>query len=325
MMALRLAFMLTVMVGLLGEPLPTEAQRSSKIVRIGYLDSGSAAYLEPFRRGLGDLGWVEGQNIAIEVRAAGGRFEQLPELAAELVGMKVDLIFATTTPGALAAKRATATIPIVIGWVADPVKSGLVASLARPEGNVTGWTHQGLDLRGKYLGLLKETVPRATQIGALLNPANPVHVESPKYLEAAAQALRVQFHPLWVRDPKDFEKAFSQLIRDGVQALAVLPDGMLLAHKELIIGQAARNRVPALYGVSEFAEAGGLMAYGADLPDMFRRGASFVDRILKGARPADLPLEQPTKFELVINLRAAKMLGLTIPPSVVARADKVIE
>jgi putative ABC transport system substrate-binding protein len=241
------------------------------------------------------------------------------------VRLKVDLIFASTTPGALAAKRATTTIPIVIGFVADPVKSGLVASLGHPGGNITGWTHQGLDLRAKYLDLLKEAVPSATQMGTLMNPANPVHVASLKNLEAGARALKVQLHPVWVQDPKDFETSFSRLVQTGVQALAVLPEGMFLAHKDVIISLAARSRIPTLYGVTEFAEAGGLMAYGVNLPDMFRRGASFVDKILKGARPADLPVEQPTKFEFVINLRTAKALGLTVPPSMLARADRIIE
>jgi putative ABC transport system substrate-binding protein len=329
MMALRLVLLITLTVGLLAAPRETNAQRPSKMVRIGYLESGSAApgtpYLEAFRRGLGDLGWIEGQNVAIEIRYAGGKFDQLPELAAELVRLKVDLIFASTTPGALAAKRATTTIPIVIGLVADPVKSGLVVSLGHPGGNITGWTHQGLDLRAKYLDLLKEAVPSATHIGTLMNPANPVHVASLKNLEAGAQALKVQLHPVWVQDPKDFEKSFSGLLQTGVQALAVLPEGMFIAYKDVIISLAARSRIPTLYGVTEFAEAGGLMAYGVHLPDMFRRGASFVDKILKGARPADIPVEQPTKFEFVINLGTAKALGLTIPTSVLARADRIIQ
>jgi putative ABC transport system substrate-binding protein len=329
MLARRAVLTVTLVSGLLAAPLAIHAQPPSKLVRIGYLESGSAApgtpYLEAFRRGLGDLGWVEGQTIALEVRYAGGKFDRLPELAAELVRLKVDLIFASTTPGALAAKHATTTIPIVIGFVADPVGSGVVASLGHPGGNITGWTHQGLDLRAKYLDLLKEAVPRATRIGALMNPANPIHVGSLENLEAAARALKVQLHPAWVQDPKDFEKTFSRLVQEGVQALAVLPEGMFLTQKDVIIGLAARSRIPALYGVIEFAEAGGLMAYGVDLPDMFRRGASFVDRILRGARPADLPVEQPTTFELVVNLRTAKALGLTIPPSLLVRADKIIE
>jgi putative ABC transport system substrate-binding protein len=328
-MATRLGCMAAVAVGLLAAPLAADAQQAPRVARVGYLEPGSAAsgapHLEAFRQGLGELGWVEGRNIAIEVRYAGGKFDQLPALAAELVRLKVDLIFAATTPAALAVKRATATIPVVIGWVADPVGSGLVASLGRPGGNVTGWTHQGGDLRGKYLDLLKEAVPGATRIGVLMNPANPIHVGSLNTLEAAAQALKVQLHPVWVKEPEDFDKGFSGLAREKVQALVVLPEGMFLAHRDLIVGLAARSRLPALHGVIAFAEAGGLMAYGVNLPDMFRRGASFVDRILKGARPADLPVEQPTRFELVVNLKTAKALGLTLPPSILARADTIIE
>src|SRR5262249_36725803 len=244
----------------------------------------------------------------------------------ELVRLKVELIFASTTPAALAAKRATTTIPIVIGLVADPVGSGLVASLAHPGGNITGWTHQGLDLRAKYLDLLKEAVPKAAQIGALLNPANPAHRgASLEVLEAAAKALKVQFHPVLAQEPRDLEKAFSTLASRRVDALAGIPDGMLLAQRDVIVGLAAQNRLPTLYGQIEFAEAGGLMAYGVNLPNMFRRGALFVDRILKGAKPADLPVEQPTKIDLVINSRAAKTLSLTVPQSLLLRADRVIE
>ena len=315
--------------GLLIAPVVAAARQPSGVRRIGYLESGSAApgtpNVEAFRKGLRDLGWVEGQNIAIEVRYAAGKFDELPTLAAELVRLKVELIFASTTPGALAARQATTTIPIVIGFVADPVKSGLVASLAHPGGNITGWTHQGLDLRAKYLDLLKEAVPRATQIGVLLNPANPVHVASVKALEVGAQALKVQLHLVWVRDPKDFEEAFSTLAHKRVDALAVLPEGMFLTQKDLIIGLVARHRLPTLYGVIEFAEAGGLMAYGVDLRDMFRRGAFFVDRILKGVKPADLPVEQPTRVDLVINNRTARTLGLTLPQPLLLRADRVLE
>ncbi len=325
----RRIFFATLGIGFLVAPIVTGAQQPPRVRRIGYLESGSAApgtaHVEAFRKGLRELGWIDGQNIAIEVRYAAGKFDRLPALAGELVRLRVDLIFASTTPGALAAKRATTTTPIVIGFVADPVASGLVVSLAHPGGNITGWTHQGLDLRAKYLELLKEAVPRATQIGALLNPANPVHVASLKNLEAAAQTLKVQLHPVWVQDPTDLENAFSRLAQKRVDALAVLPEGMFLTQRDLIVALAARHRLATLYGVIEFAEAGGLMAYGVNLPDMFRRGAFFVDRILKGVNPADLPVEQPTKVDLVINSRTAKALGLTIPPSLLLRADRVIE
>jgi putative ABC transport system substrate-binding protein len=305
----------------------THAQQPPRVRRIGYLTFGSpgarAPHLEAFRQGLVDLGWVEPRNIVIEVRV--GRYEDLPTLAAELVRLKVDLIFAATTPGALAAKGATTSIPIVIGWVADPVGSGLVTSLSHPGSNITGWTHSGMELRPKYLDLLKQAVPAATQLGVLWNPANRVHADSLGILETTAKALRTQLHPVGVRDPQDLESAFSRMSQKGVEGLAVLPDGMFLAQSDVIITLAARNRLPAIYGLVEFAEAGGLMAYGVNLYDMFRRGASYVDRILRGARPADLPVEQPTRIELVINLRAAKTLGLTIPQSVLLRADRIIE
>ncbi len=311
---------------LLAAPLTADAQQPAKVPRVGYLSPAPGAHLvEAFRQGLRDLGWVEGQNISIEVRSAEGKYERLPELAAELVRLKVDVIFASTTPAALAAKQATTTIPIVIGFVADPIGSGLVASLARPGGNITGWTHLGRDLRGKYLDLLKEAVPGATRIGVLFNPANPIHGPSLKDVEAAARALKVQLHPVGVQDPEELENAFSALARKRVKALIVLPDGMFLAQGDRIIALAARRRLPAMYGVTELAKAGGLMGYGVDLPDMHRRGASFVDRILKGAKPADLPVEQPTRFYLVINLKTAKALRLTIPRSILLRADQVIE
>jgi len=315
---------------ILAAPLATDAQQPSRVPRIGYLEFGTAApgtsFLEAFRQGLRDLGWVEGQNIAIEVRYAEGKRDQLPELAAELVRRKVDLIFASTTPAALAAKHATTTIPIVIGLVADPVGSGVVASLARPGGNITGWTHEpGLEILGKRLELIKEAVSGATRIGALWNPANPIHGPAVKELEAAAQALKVQLHPVPVQDPKELESAFAALTRQRAGALTVIPDGMFLAQADRIIALAARSRLPAIYGFTDLVEAGRLMAHGVNLPEMFRRGASYVDRILKGARPADLPIERPTRFYFVINLKTAKALGLTIPPSLLQQADRIIE
>jgi putative ABC transport system substrate-binding protein len=236
----------------------------------------------------------------------------------------VDVIFASSTPAALAAKHATTRIPIVMGRVADPLKSGLVASLARPGGNITGWTHQGLELRVKYLDLLKEAVPGATRIGVLWNTANPIHGPSLKHIEATAQALKVELHPVGVQEPKELEGAFSTFARKHIQAVAVFQDGLFLAQAQPIIALAARSRIPALYGATELVRAGGLMGYGVNLPDMYRRGASFVDKILKGAKPGDLPVEQPTKFELVINLKTAEALGLKIPQSILIRADEVI-
>jgi putative ABC transport system substrate-binding protein len=326
MAVLRLVLM--VMVVLMAAPMAGEAQAPSKIPRVGYLEPGRAAgtpFFEAFRQGLRDLGWVEGQNVVLAVRAAEGRYERLPDLAAELVRLPVDVLFASSTPAAVAAKQATTTIPVVIGRVADPVASGLVASLARPGGNITGWTHQGLELREKYLDLLKEAVPAATRIGVLWNPGNPIHGPSLRSIEAAAQALRVQLHLVGIKDPKEIEPAFAELVRSRVEALTVFQDGMFLAQGPRIVALAARSRIPAMYATTELAKAGGLMAYGVNLPEMYRGGASFVDKILKGTRPADLPVEQPTKFELVINLKTARDLGLTLPPSILARADTVIE
>jgi len=312
--------------GILAAPLVADSQQASRVPRIGYLSSApDMPLLVAFRQGLRDLGWVEGQNIAIEVRSAEGKYERLPDLAAELVRLKVDAIFASTTPAALAAKHATTTIPIVIGFVADPIGSGLVASLARPGGNITGWTHLGRELRGKYVELLKEAIPAATRIGLLWNPTNPIHGPSLKDLQTAAQALKVRLFPVGVQDPKELESAFSALARERADALTVLPDGMFLAQGDRIIALAARSRLPAMYGVTELAKAGGLMGYGVDFPDMYRRGAAFVDKILKGAKPADLPVEEPTRFYLIINLKTAKALGLTIPQSILLRADQVIQ
>jgi putative ABC transport system substrate-binding protein len=326
----RRTFLVAITGSLLAAPLAGAAQPPSKTFRIGYLEFGSAApgtpHLEAFREGLRQLGWVEGQNIAIEVRDAKGKQDRLSELAVGLVNLKVDLIFASATPAALAAKQATTTIPIVIGFVADPVGSGLVPRLAHPRGNITGWTHlAGLELNAKRLDILKEAIPGAIRIAALWNPANPIHGPSLKVIEAAARRLKVQLHPMGVQDPDQLEGAFSTMAQERVQALTVPPDGLFLAHRARIIDLAARHRIPAMYGVRELVEAGGLMGYGVNLPDMYRRGAFFVDRILKGAKPADLPVEQPTKFELLINLKTAKALGLTIPPSLLQRADQVIE
>lgn len=306
------------------------AQQRGKVRRIGFLAQGSAArdgpYLEAFRQGLRNLDWVEGRNIAIEARFAEGKTDQLPTLAAELVRLNVDVIVTSTTPAALAAKQATTTIPIVIGFAADPVGSGIVASLARPGANITGWTHMGLELRAKYLELLKEAVPAATRFGVLWNPANQVHKPSLKVIEAAAQRLNVELHLAGVQDAKDLESTFSELLRKGTEALVVFPDGMFLAQTPQIIALAARSRLPTMYGLREFVPAGGLMAYGTNLSDMHRRiGASYVDKILRGANPADLPVAQPMTFELLINLKTAEALGLKIPRSMLLRADEVIE
>jgi len=308
----------------------TGAPSAGRVWRIGYLDQGSTArntlYLDGLRQGLRELGWVEGQNITIEPRFAEGKTERLPALAADLVRLKMDVIVTSTTPAALAAKHATTTIPVVFGFAADPVGSEIVASLGRPGGNITGWTHQGLELRAKYLELLKEAVPVARRFGVLWNPANQVHKPSLKVIEAAAQRLGVELHLAGVQDPKLLEPTLSELVTKGVQALIVFPDGMFLAQTPVIIDFTARHRLPKMYGLREYPEGGGLMAYGTNLVEMHRQlGASLVDKILKGSNPANLPVAQPTKFELVINLKTAKALGLIISPSLLVRADQVIE
>ena len=296
--------------------------------RVGYLDSGTAApgvpLFDAFVQGLRELGWSGGRNLTLEVRAAGGDYDKLPVLAAELVRLPVDVIFASSTPAALAAKRATSTVPIVIGRVADPVASGLVASLSRPGGNVTGWTHQGLTLREKYLDLLLDAVPSATVVGVLWNPDNPIHEQSLPSLEAAARARKVRLKLSAVSEPAGIEPAFASLASARAQGLIVFQDGLFLSKGPEIVALAARARLPALYGTTELARAGGLMGYGVNLPDMYRQGATFVDRILNGAAPAELPVQQPTKFELVINLRTAKALKLTLAPALVARADALV-
>jgi putative ABC transport system substrate-binding protein len=326
----RRAFIGTLAGGLLAAPLAAEAQDGGRVWRIGYLDQGSAAgsrsYVDGLRQGLRDLGWVEGRNIAIEARFAEGKTDQLASLAADLVRLKMDLIVTSTTPAALAAKHATKTIPIVIGFAADPVGTGIVASLAHPGGNITGWTHSGRELRVKYLELLKDVVPSATRFGVLWNPANQVHQPSLQNIEGAARQLKVDLYLAGAQEPKELERAVSGLMERRIQALVVFPDGMFQSQTSQIVALAARNRLPAVYGLREFVEAGGLMAYGANLAKMHRQlSASLVDKILRGAQPANLPVAQPTEFDLLINLKTAKALGLTIPPSLLQRADQVIE
>jgi putative ABC transport system substrate-binding protein len=279
-----------------------------------------------FRQGLRELGWVEGQNTVIDYRYAEGRFDRLPGLAAELVRLKVDIIVAAPTPAAAAAKKATGTIPIVMIAVGDPVGLGLIASLARPGGNVTGLSFSvGPEILGKQLELLKETVPKLRRVAILSNPANPVQPGQIREVNVAARSLGVQLQFLEARGPNEFDGAFAAMAKERVGALLVLADSMLIAHRTRLADLAARSRLPAAYGTREDVEAGGLMSYGPSLRDLFRRGATFVDKILKGAKPADLPVEQPTKFELVINLKTAKALGLTIPPSLLGRADEIIQ
>ena len=319
-------FILTLALGTLTAPLAADAQQGAKVPRIGFLSPSAPSFpSEAFRRGLRDLGYVENQNIVIEYRWAEGQYDRLPDFAAELVRLKVDVIVAVVTQASLAAKNATRTIPIVMVGVSDPVGSGLVATLARPGANITGTSSMTAEVVGKSLELLKEAVPKVSRVAVLWNPANPVfQAQMLRETEVAARALGVQLQILEARGPDELERAFAAMTRERASALLVLGDPTFFLHRARIADLAAKSRLPAMYGFKEFVDAGGLMAYGAHLPDLFRRAATYVDKILKGAKPADLPVEQPTHFELVISLKTAKALGLTIPQSVLIRADQVI-
>jgi putative ABC transport system substrate-binding protein len=308
-----------------------QAQQPKKVHRVGYLEStlpsGSAHLLEVFRQRMRDLGWIEGKNIAFEYRFAEDKgAEHLKRLAAELVQLKVDIIVTRATSGALAAKQATNTIPIVMVNVADPVAAELVTSLARPGGNITGLTQLAPELGGKRLELLKETVPSLARV-ATLGGSGTSAGQRPqrKEIEIAARALGVQLQPLKARGPEDFEPAFQAASGARADALIVEASPRFFVHRRKIVEHAAKNRLPAIYPESGYVEAGGLMSYATSSAEMYRRAATYVDKILKGTKPADLPVEQPRKFEFIINLKAAKQIGLTIPPNVLARADKVIK
>jgi len=315
---------------LLAAPLAAEAQPAGKVYRIGFLGGTSrianTSMTNAFSQGLRELGYVESQNVAIEYRYAEGKYERFPDYVNELVRLKVDVIVAVPTAAALAAKNATGTIPIVTVAVFDPVESGLVASLARPGTNVTGLTLiAGPEIVGKYLELLKESVPKASRLAVLWNPANPAHPSLVTEAEKSARALGLQLQLVGARGPGKVDNALAAMTRERAGALVVLPDSMFLAERTRLAELATKNRLPAMYGLRQHAEAGGLMVYSANVPDSARRAAFFVDRILKGAKPADLPVERPTKFDFVLNLKTAKALGLTIPPAVLARADEVIQ
>jgi len=311
---------------------PPVVAQSAKVYRLGYLSLGSstASYTRPidaFRQGLRDLGWVEGRNIVIEYRWAEGRIDRLAVLAKELVQLKVDVIAAGPTPAAIAARDATRAIPIVGISLAEPVAVGLIRSLARPGGNVTGTTY-GVDtgIFGKQLELLKDVAPKAARVAVLTNlansPSQPLILDS---IKATARSLGLQLQVLEARAPGEFDRAFAVMVSEGAGALHLPGDPMHFLHRARLADLALKNRLPSMSTQWQWTEAGGLMSYGPSVPDMYRRSATYVDKILKGAKPADLPVEQPTKFELVINLRTAKALGLTIPPSVLARADELIE
>jgi putative ABC transport system substrate-binding protein len=331
MIGLRLAFSISVLLGGLYSPLAAEAQQAGKITRIGYLVGNLVAgphLPAAFREGLRDLGYVEGRNFVIEIRDAEGKLERLPALAAELVALKVDVIMAGSTPHALAAKQATTTIPIVFAAADDPVGSGLVTSLARPGGNVTGLSLLAPELVGKRLELLTQAVPGVTRVAVLWQPGGlgqRTEQDQLQQANVAARALGVRLHFIEARGPGDIDRAFSDMIRLRTSALTVLTGTMFFGQHRRLVDLAATNRLPAVYPWREGVDAGGLMSYGPDLADLYRRAATYVDKILKGAEPGGLPIQQPTKFELVINLKTAKTLGLTIPQSVLTRADQVIE
>jgi putative ABC transport system substrate-binding protein len=312
-------------------PLAAEAQQAAKVPRIGYLVTNLAAnphWLEAFRQGLRDLGYVEGRNVVVEYRDAEGKLERIPALAAELVALKVDVILAGSALHALAAKQATSTIPIVFTVAADPVGSGLVASLARPGGNVTGLSNLAPELVGKGLELLTQAVPGVSRVAVLWQPGalgERTEKDMLTRAEVAARALGVQLQFVEARGPADFDRAFSDMTRARAGALTVFGGAMFFSERRRLVDLAAKNRLPAVYSARELVDAGGLMAYGPNFADLVRRAATYVGKILKGAKPGDLPVEQPTKFELVINLKTAKALGLTIPQSVLGRADEVIQ
>jgi len=328
MQATRLvvALILALAFAVLAAPLAAPAQQPpGKTARIGFLGDVPAFLDEAFRQGLRELGYVEGQNITIEHRAPDWKYERLPALAADLVRLKVDVIVAASPPATEAAKQATSTIPIVFTVVGDPVAAGFVASLARPGGNLTGLATIGPELVGKQLEMLKAVAPKVSRVAVLLNPDQQGHRLGVRQAEGAARAFGVQLQIVEARTPAEIDAAFTAMRSQRAGGVLVLRDAVFRAQRAQIVGLAAKSRLPAVYGLREEAEAGGLMAYGASVPENFRRAATYVDKILKGAKPADLPVEQPTKFELVINLKTAKALGLTIPPSLLSRADQVIE
>jgi putative ABC transport system substrate-binding protein len=313
---------------LLASPAVAHAQPTGKVPRVGYLFYGSpgpSPEIDAFRQGLRELGYIEGQSVVIEYRFASGQVERYPALAAELVGMNVDVIVAPATPQALAAKQATSSIPIVFVLVADAVGAGLISNFARPGGNITGLTSSSADLGGKRLELLKQMVPKATRVAVLYNPTDRSNVLILEQLRDAGPSLGLILQPLEVREAREFEGAFVAMTRQHTDAMFGSPGALTFAHIKVLVDLAARYRIPAMWGHRSFVDAGGLMSYAVNLYDQNRQAAVFVDRILKGAKPGDLPVEQPTKFELVINLRPAKALGLIIPPSLLVQADQMIE
>ena len=327
----RRAFISGITLGLLAAPLCAEGQQAGKVWRIGYLTTGvkeapgTNPGLVPFSQGLRELGYVEGRNLTLEIRYAEGRTERFPDLAAELVLLKVDVLVAESTPAALAAKQVTSTIPIVMISVGEPVEVNLVDSLAHPGGNITGLSLIAPQLAAKRLDLLKQALPKLSRVTVLWNSANQGMHARFHQTEVGAHSVGVAVQSVTVESPDDFEPLFATMTRTRPESLLVLADTVTVANRQRTVEFTAKNRVPAIYEARTFVDSGGLMSYGVDFSDHYRRAALYVDKILKGAKPADLPVEQPTKFELVINLKTAKALGLTIPPSLLQRADQVIE
>jgi len=321
----RRAFLGAVAGGLLAAPLGAEAQQAGKVYRIGFLRGGPPpeSYLDAFQQGLRERGYVYGQNVVVELRATDGSVDQLPQLAEELLRSKVDVILASAGPAALAARKATTSVPIVFVGVVDPVGVGLVPSLGRPGGNITGLATNSEDFAGKRLELLKAIVPNLKRVAVLWHPANLTNPIQLKGAQVAARTLGVRLEPVSIQGPNDFESA-GKAVR-GADGLLFLESPLFTTHRARLAELAGKSRLPAIYGQREYVEVGGLMSYGPQFYDLYRRAALHVDKILKGAKPANLPVEQPTKFEFVINLKTAKALGLTIPPGVLARADEVIE
>jgi ABC-type uncharacterized transport system substrate-binding protein len=310
-------------------PLKAGAQQSAKVPRVGFMGN-STEVLEgnlvgPFREGLRGLGYQEGQNIVIEYRWAEGKYERFPALIAELLAANVDVIVTAGTPASLAVKKATSSVPLVMIAVGEPVATGLVASLARPGGNITGVTSISPEIEGKRLELLREVVPGLSHIAVLWNAGSPVQVIQERETRIAAQALGMKTLSLGVRTLEEIEGAVATMLRERPEALFVLADRLFLHHRKRIMDFAVQHRLPGVHAYRELVEVGGLMSYGPSYADMHRRAATFVDKILKGANPADLPVERPVKFELVVNLKVAKALGLTLPPSILLRADEIIE
>jgi putative ABC transport system substrate-binding protein len=318
-----------VALGLLGMPLAADAQPTGRTVTIGYLGNSSPALesnlVEAFREGLRQLGYVEGRNLIIKFAWAEGQQERHPALARELVRLTPDVILTAGTPATLAAKQATQSIPIVTAIAGDAVATGLVASLAKPGGNVTGLSTLAPELDGKRLELLKEAVPKLSRVAVLRNPANPFTTIAWKAMQPAAEALGLKLQPVDASSPDDLDRALARITAARPDGLVLIVDRFLASYRVSIVQFVVKNRLPGMFPYPEFAQEGGLMTYGPDYADLFRRTATYVDKILKGAKPGDLPIEQPTKFELVINLKTAKALGLTIPQSILVRADEVIQ